>query len=261
MAGEFQRGLKTQIRCIGALIIRDVMSHYGRANIGFLWIVLEPLILATGVMTIWHSIKPSFEHGVPILRMAFTCYLPLTLWRHLTNSCVGLLSHSHGLLYHRRITLVDIVISRLALEAMGTTTALVFAYLVLAAADLIELPTDPSWAVAGWISMIVLASGMGFVLAILSEYSEATQRFVQPMQYLMLPLSGAFFMVDWLPTSTQSIALLNPTVHCYEMFRAGVLGDGVVTHFTPWYPALCGLVLFAIGLYGLDSLRSKLHTN
>ncbi len=108
--------------------------------------------------------------------------------------------------------------------------------------------------------MIILAGGMGSIIAVLTEYSETTERFVQPMQYLMLPLSGSFFMVDWLPTSTQNVALLNPSVHCYEMFRAGVFGEEIPTHFTPWYPALCGIVMFAVGLYSLDTVKSRLHS-
>lgn len=259
MDRKFQTDLATQARCIGALVIRDLMQHYGRANIGFLWVVVEPLILATGVMLIWHFVKPASEHGVPILKIVFTAYLPLTLWRHLSNSGIRVFSSNIGLLYHRHVTLLDIVLARLTLETFGTTTAMLFSYSVLVAIGALDVPADPTWVLCGWLSMAVLGGGTSMIFSILTEYSETTERFIQPIQYLILPLSGAFFMVDWLPNFTQDLALLNPTVHCYEMFRAGILGDEYTTHFTAWYPGLFGLVLFAIGLYFLDSVRDSLR--
>ena len=85
------------------------------------------------------------------------------------------------------------------------------------------------------------------------------ERFVQPFQYLMLPLSGCFYMVDWLPTGAQELMLLNPTVHCFEVFRAGYLGDHIVTHYWVWYPFLWSLGLLALGLRALEATAARLR--
>ena len=42
-------------------------------------------------------------------------------------------------------------------------------------------------------------------------------------------------MVDWLPHYAQKLLLLNPSVHCFEMFRAGFFGAEVTTHYDPAY--------------------------
>jgi ABC-type polysaccharide/polyol phosphate export permease len=39
------RGVKVQARVLRALMIRELMMRYGRGNIGFLWLVLEPMLL------------------------------------------------------------------------------------------------------------------------------------------------------------------------------------------------------------------------
>jgi capsular polysaccharide transport system permease protein len=85
------------------------------------------------------------------------------------------------------------------------------------------------------------------------------ERFIQPYQYLMLPLSGTFFMVDWLPTSAQNLIWFNPTVHCYEMFRAGFFGEEVTTHFTGWYPLVWAVTLVTLGIWGLGRVRDRIH--
>jgi capsular polysaccharide transport system permease protein len=41
-----------QMRVIGALIMRELHTRYGRENIGYLWMILEPALLATGVAAI-----------------------------------------------------------------------------------------------------------------------------------------------------------------------------------------------------------------
>lgn len=261
VASPVRQGLSVQMRCISALMVRDMMMRYGRANIGFLWIILEPLLLTAGVMLVWSFIKSGDQHGIGLLTLVLTGYMPLTLWRHMTSAGVHSFRRSLGLLYHRHISLIDSLFARMILEFAGTTAALFTVYGVLALAGAVEPLREPSLALMGWLSMGLLSLAVGLVFAIVTEYSETAERFVQPIQYIMLPLSGAFFMVEWLPKAAQDFALYNPTVHCYEMFRAGFLGDSVTTHFTPWYPAAFALVLIFWGLASLDSVRDRLHSN
>jgi len=42
-------------------------------------------------------------------------------------------------------------------------------------------------------------------------------------------------MVDWLPKWGQEVILLNPMVHCFEVFRAGYFGSSVVMHYSYGY--------------------------
>ncbi len=48
--GELCAGLRVQCRVIVALVIRDMMMRHGRANVGFLWVILEPMILTAAIM-------------------------------------------------------------------------------------------------------------------------------------------------------------------------------------------------------------------
>ena len=192
-------GLSVQLRVIHALIVRDMMLRYGRANVGFLWVVLEPMLLTTGVLFLWSALKGPYEHGVQVISLVMTGYMPLTLWRHMTGAGVFAFRRNMGLLYHRHISLFDAFFARMILEFAGTTTALLTVYLVLLATGLIAPFHDPGIAIVGWISMAILSIGVAACFAVLTEYSEVTEKFIQPLQYFMLPLSGSFFMVEWLP--------------------------------------------------------------
>ena len=71
----------------------------------------------------------------------------------------------------------------------------------------------------------------------------------QPASYLLFPLSGAAFMVDWLPTSMQRVVLLLPMVHGTEMLREGYFGNVVKTHYDVGYMAACCLLMSLCGLH------------
>ena len=258
-SSDFAHALTVQIRCVSAIIVRDIMMRYGRSNIGFLWFILEPMILCSLVLVLWGTLDPAYNHGIGVVSFVFTGYMPLTLWRHMSSSCVNTSRRSSGLLWHRNITLLDVIVGRMTMEFLGTTAALFIIYLALVTAGFVEAPADPGLALLGWLEMALFSASAGIMIAALTEWSETAERFVQPVQYILIPISGYFIMVDWLPTYAQSIILWNPLVHIYEMYRAGFFGESIKTHYEVWYPALVSLIFLFIGLWWLEKLRDKMH--
>lgn len=245
--------ISRQAEIIYALVVRDMMVRFGRQNLGFVWSVLEPMILTTGVMLVWSLIKEPIIHGVPIIAFVMTGYLPLTLNRHLNSGMLGLLKSNVSLFYHAQISHVSIVVARLLLESLSATLALLVIYFVVVSTGMIPPAADPGLALAGWLLAAWHFSMVGVLQGVLVAYWEPLEKFVQPYQYLQLPISGVFFMVDWMPTYAQKLLLWNPTVHCYEMFRAGFFGEEVVTHYDVGY-----LVLVTVGL-SMAAIFSLLH--
>lgn len=256
--GDFGRGLAVQRRALHALMIRELMMRYGRGNIGFLWLIVEPMILCAGVIGLRWAIQGHEEHGVSLPSFLLSGYMPLTLWRHLTGRTTFLARRSIGMLYHRSITLVDTFMMTMALEFMGCTVAFFVNYVALVLMKAIDPFVDYGLVCGGWLAMGFLSLGVGTMITVLTEYYEAAEQFIQPMQYLILPLCGFFFMVDWLPTGAQKLAWYMPTVHCFEMVRAGVFGDAVVAHYDVWYPIAVGGVLLAIYFPMIEKTRDRI---
>ena len=254
MVNKLVAGARIQVRNIRVMLLRDMMMRYGRDNIGFVWVILEPMILTAGVMVIW-SLMGANRHGLRVVELVLTGYMPLTLWRHLTGGVINLFRNSSPLLYHRQITLFDIIYARQALEFIGTTAALLVVWGVLNTAGAVSDIQRPDLFVLGWIMMGLIGAAVGMLLAALTEISHTSERFVQPFQYLAIPVSGAFFMVDWMPPWAQQLLMYNPLVHPYEVFRAGYFGETVVTHY--WLPYFFAwvFVLFVFGIWSVDRVR------
>lgn len=73
--------LGQKARTINALLVRELMVRFGHGNIGFMWLVGEPLILTIGVMGMWTLLYGEQKHGVKIMPVVLTGYSTLTLFR------------------------------------------------------------------------------------------------------------------------------------------------------------------------------------
>jgi capsular polysaccharide transport system permease protein len=253
--------LRRHLAVMHALIIRDLMVRFGRSHLGFVWTLLEPMILCSGVMVLWSLIKEPTIHGVPVTAFVLTGYMPLTVWRHLTNPMARVLRHNSNLLYHQPVSHVHILLARLVLEFFSTTAALVIIYFVVTATGVVEPIDDPGLALAAWLLAAWYFGAMGVLIGTLTEYWEITEKFIAPAQYLQLPLSGVFFMVNWMPTYAQQLLLLNPSVHCFEMFRAGFFGEGITTLYDPRYLAASSAVLTVVAAASIYHIRDHIQVN
>ncbi len=61
------KGWGIQTRVIKALMIRELSTRFGRENIGFLWMMVEPLLFPALVAIIWRLLKGPEEHGISVI--------------------------------------------------------------------------------------------------------------------------------------------------------------------------------------------------
>ena len=52
-SSSFLRSLVVQRRVLHALLMRELITRYGRKNLGVLWVFVEPMIFTLGVAAIW----------------------------------------------------------------------------------------------------------------------------------------------------------------------------------------------------------------
>ena len=181
-------------RIIWALLMRELSTRYGRDDLGFLWVLAEPLIFASAVAALWSAIRPPFEYGIRVVPFTLTGYMGLILVRQTAGYVVNAVKVNQALLYHRHITPLHLFLSRCAIEFIGVT----FAYLVIASAlslaGIMPLPKDLLSLIGGWVLLAWLSLGLALIMGALAEIFEFVERFVQVLTYIMIPLSGAFFM-------------------------------------------------------------------
>ena len=244
-------------RILGALIMREMATRFGREGLGFAWVVGEPLIFCFGVLVLWSVTKPAYEHGVRLAPFVMTGYMALIMFRHMISYSMGAVSGNLGLLFHQKIKILHVYMARFLLELGGTTLAFLIVYLVLVAFGQVGWPADPLLLYYGWMSLFVLSVGIALVVSALAMEFDVVERIVPVLMYAILPFSGAFSMAAWLPPTYRAIYLAVPIPHPVEMMRAGVFGEFVETHYDPLYPLFWGGLLTVLGLIMIS--RAKEH--
>jgi capsular polysaccharide transport system permease protein len=142
MVGDFRENFSTQWRVVGALLIREIYTRFGREGLGFGWILLEPLIFAIPVLLVWSVVRAPYEYGVPMMPLLWSGYLPLLLFRHVGARMLLFVRVNAGLLYHRQVTIFDIFLARCLLEIASNLAALVASFALFYSIGFVDLPRD-----------------------------------------------------------------------------------------------------------------------
>lgn len=255
---SFVQGWRIQSRVIGALMIREVTTRFGRENIGFLWIMVEPLLFAMLVGIMWNFMKGASEHGISVMTFTVSGYIPLVLFRHAVSRAVGLFKANGALMYHRQIKILDFVLVRFLIEFIGHLMAYFFIALVLHALGIFPVPHDLGFMLLGWLYYSLFTLALCFILAPLSEVSDVLEKLLPVTTYIMIPFSGAFTMMSWMTPAVQDFLWYSPFIHPMEMMRYGIFGNAVLPHFDYAYTPAVSMVCLAFGLFLCRRIRKKL---
>lgn len=245
---SLRRSALVQGRVIHALLMREILTRYGRHNIGFLWLFVEPMLFTTGVTILWTIAKAAHGSSLPIVAFALTGYSSVLLWRNMPARCIGAVEPNLALMYHRNVRVIDIFVARLILEAGGATISFVTLGLFYTYIGWLDPPRDVLTVVEGWLMIAWFGSSLAMFLGALAEKSELVERLWHPVQYLAFPLSGAAFMVDALPPGAQRYILYVPMVNGVELVREGYFGNEARVHYDLPYMVGCCVALSLLAL-------------
>jgi ABC-2 type transport system permease protein/capsular polysaccharide transport system permease protein len=245
---QIRRSAGIQGRVIYALLMREILTRYGRHNIGFLWLFVEPMLFTTGVTTIWTLTKAVHGSTLPIVAFALTGYSSVLLWRNMPSRCIGAIEPNLSLMYHRNVRVIDIFAARLLLEAGGATISFATLSLFFIYIGWLDPPEDVLTVVGGWLMIAWFGASLAMFLGALSERTELVEKLWHPVSYLAFPLSGAGFTVDALPPVAQHYILFVPMVNGVEIVREGYFGDRVHPHYDFGYLLGCCVTLTLLAL-------------
>ena len=246
---SFLRSLGVQLRILHALLMREIITRYGREGLGFLWVFIEPMIFTLGVTALWAAAGMNHGSSIPIVAFAVTGYSSVLLWRNCASRCTMAIPPNVALLYHRNVRVLDLLWTRVLLEIAGATVSFIVLSLFFISIGWMPLPADLAGVLQGWVLLAWFGTVLALVIGAGAAYSETVERLWGPASYLLFPLSGAAFMVDWLPPNFREVVLLLPMVHGVEMLREGYFGAAVRTHYDVSYMVVSCLVLSLAGLF------------
>ncbi|WP_159982106.1 MULTISPECIES: ABC transporter permease [unclassified Novosphingobium] len=248
--------LAIQARVIGAVIMRELHTRYGRDNIGYLWLIAEPLMLGT-IISVLHS--GSGEHGINPVAFTVTGYCNFIMFRGIVNRAEGSVHNNLPLLYHRMVTVLDITLGRALLEAAGTIAAFTILLTFCVALDYTDPPARPLYLFIGVGYIFWFSFALSMIIAGETHERSFCERLIHPFSYFMIPLSGAFYMVSWIPQPYRDYLLYNPFPHMFEVIRYGVFMDTNLEYVDFGYVnAVCAL-LTLWGLTAVRTVKSRIH--
>ncbi len=257
MSQTLGSALTIQARVVGALILRELHTRFGRHNIGFLWLMIEPMMLAGGV-TIGHllGVNVQMPRGMNATQFWITGYAPWVLFRSIILRADSAIHANRTLLYHRIVTLFDIHLARATLDGAATVLSLSILLGVTAAFGVGTLPQRPLLLILALVLLWLLAFGLSLLYCAWAEVSHIAEKVIHPTIYILLPFSGVFYLIDWIPSFYHPYLLLVPIPHLIELVREGQFGDSFhspyidISYVLSW----CLLANF-FGLFALRRLR------
>ena len=259
VAAAHRGPIATQVSVIAALILRELHTRFGRDNIGYLWVFAEPMILASAVALIHAKSGGRYGGDMPPVPFTLVGYTVFILFRSVVLRAEGVVESNRPLLYHRMVTLSDMLIARALLEGASTVMALVLLMSGAIALGLASPPARPLALVGALALMLWFSFGLSALVCAGTYLSRAAGRILHPMIYLALPLSGAFYMLKWIPQPYRTMLAWSPLSQLFELVRYGQFNAADLRYVN--FPYLVGwcLALTFLGLISIRTIRSRIH--
>ncbi len=249
-SATFIRGFSIQKRVVGALVLRELHTRFGRENFGFFWFMLEPMIFCIAVVVLWRTTKGAYEYGVyPVIAVTFLGYMPMLLYRQGTMRALNCGRQNIGVLYHRHVTLFDLWLARMVIEIAGNMAGCLAIFTAFYLMGMLEWPANFPRMCLGYFYQAWLMLSTGLVIGALSERSEVMEKLWHPISYINVPLSGAFMMAIWLPEPWRDWYVKIPSVSAFELVRSGYFGDNVECFWSLPYVITVAAITTLVGHY------------
>jgi capsular polysaccharide transport system permease protein len=256
--GDMRFGFAVQMRVIGAVLMRELHTRFGRDNIGYLWMFIEPMLLAIAISGIHLAVHARLPYGMEVVPFYLCGYTPFLMFRQIVNRAGATIESNRTLLYHRQISLFDLLIARAVLDLVGTSLAFFVLLAVTAVLDLGGLPDRPLMMLFGLFLMFWLSTAFSFLICALAEFSTAVERLVHPMTYISMPLSGVFFLAESMPAEWRDIMMWGPIIHIIQLIRMGQYGNFNSHYVQIWFVLVWCVILTFLGLLSLRAIRAHL---
>ena len=238
-------GLRVQTRVISALVLREIGSKHGSDSLSISWLLVEPILITLIVIGIHYlgAGGAAIVRDVPIVVFLLTGYMPHLMFRHSGLAGASAWTSNSGLLYHRQVHPIDLVLARLFVEIVTVLIGFIIVYILFYAFGQVGWPEYMPYIFLGWflhiwfiIVICFFFTGGCFIFPLL-------RRLFQPIVLLGLPAYCAFFMLSWITTDVQWWILLFPSANATEIMRYGYFASSASTYFSIPYTIECLIFL------------------
>ena len=224
---RFLYNLKKNRSLIYNFIRRDVRIKYRNSILGYIWTILQPLLLAGVYYFVFTIIADQTEELYPIWVL-----IGVITWQFFgrsLNGSITSISRNSGMIkqiyFPREIFAITTVGSNLVITTMSLLVVIPFIFYYE-----LSLGIHFLWLIAGLMISAILALGLGLMLAPLNAVHGDIAHLFQFITKAGFFLSPVMWTLRMIPDSKNDLAqyvFLNPMVVPLEMMRCGLDGSNL----------------------------------
>jgi capsular polysaccharide transport system permease protein len=257
---NFFTALRIQWRVIGALILRESRTRFGKNRLGYFWAVVEPVIHVAVWVYVINFISTAM-HSNRMLTIGFnlTGFIPFLAVRHIADFMERSIAANHALLYYPIVRPADFIIARWLLEAATQT---IVAVLLFSGAILLGFMKTPASVTVMALAMatgFAFGLGWGWCNAVFSELSLTYKRTEAILSRILYFISGVMYSIEMFPPAYKYWLSLNPLAHILELVRIGYYPGHQSSFASTSYVLVFGFVLLIIGVVGMRLAGTRLY--
>lgn len=213
--------LQSAMRAVGALMLREMITRYGRTPGGFVWALLEPLGMIIILGFAFSLLARNPQLGTSFLLFKATGFLILQLFNGLSRQIGNALSFSKSLLKYPRVTWGDAILARFILNSLVVTTVTIVIISGIIIFEQLDVVIDWTSVIAAMILTALLGFGVGTLNCFLFMRFPVWQQIWGILTGPLFIISGVILLYEEMPTFAQSILWYNPVLHLTGIMREG----------------------------------------
>ncbi len=233
------------------LVKRDLTSRYKDSVLGVIWSFLNPLCVMI-VFTVIFSVF--FRHQIQNFPVYFlTGRIVYEFYISSTKGAMGSIRRNSSILKKIYVPRYMFAVSSICYEFINFLISFVilFGVMLVTGADFhytIILSIIPI------MLLIVMITGIGFILAVLNTYFSDIQHIYSIFALLLMYASALFYPMEIVPANIQMIFTLNPIYVAIMCMR-----DTVIYGVFPNISALLYLAIFSVMVFSIGFLLFRIH--
>lgn len=235
-------------RAIGALMLREMSTTYGRSSMGYFWALAEPIGGIAFLTVIFSLALRSPSIGDSFALYYATGMLPMQLFTQTSNKTAASIKFSKALLGYPRVTFVDAIIARITLNSL---THFVISFVLIGGMVIVSpsfvFLNVPQMALA-FMMAVSLALGFGMMNCFLFWRLPVWKQLWGILTRPLFLISGVLYNFEDLPQNAQDILWYNPVVHVIGQMRMGVFATYEPTYISYIYVFGLSITFTALGL-------------
>lgn len=245
-------GLSVMRSAIRALLLRELQTRFGQYRLGYVWVLLEPLLTIGFKLLIFGSLMQRVLSGISYEIFLVNGILPFFMFRSGVMQSLSATQSNKGLFSYRPVKPIDALLARNFLEFLLKFIAYIFfssAFLWFGYSISFEHIPELLFY---WVLLFFFMVAFSLIFMVIGNFSNEIGKFLSPIFVMLFFASGIFYSINMVPLQYQEYLLWNPLIHIFELMRHAVvpsypLASGInLIYFVCW---IIGALFFGLLVY------------